>query len=133
MPSSPTARRATPHDRCGAATMPPRLTSRLRIDVLRRMAEDAGDTVTILARGDDGAGAILIEAAERGQPGAFWEAGFALDGPAPWIETGPTPDADPAARAAYRARRRQNDGDLWIVELDSPNATRLIAEWAAVT
>lgn len=113
--------------------MSPRLTTRLRIDVLRRMAEDAGGTVTILSRGDDGAGAILIEAADRGKPGFFWERGFALDGPAPWTETGPAPDADPAERAAYRARRRQSDGDLWIVELDSPNATRLIAEWAAVT
>ena len=110
-----------------------RLTSRFLIDLLLRRTQAAGGFAAILASGDDRAGSILIQCSERGVPGELLERRFSLDGAALWEAVGPGADADEAARAAYRARRRQADPDLWIVELDIADTQRLVAEWSALT
>lgn len=99
----------------------PRLASRFRIDALRRRVGAAGGFATILAHGDDGAGAIAVVTRDAGVErvlaavlGAdgYEFAEMALgDGVAPWIE---------------KARRR--DPDLWVIELDIPQAQQFVAE-----
>jgi len=100
----------------------PRLGSRFKIDALRRRVSAAGGFATVLARGDDVAGAIAVVtrdggrecllAAVLGCSGAYEFAEMASgDAVAPWIE---------------RALRR--DPDLWVIELDIPQAGRFVAE-----
>lgn len=108
-----------------------RLTSRFLVDLLLRRTQAAGGFAAVLAAGDDRAGTILIQCSERGVPGALLERRFSLNGDPVWEAVGP--DEDEEARSAYRARRRQADPDLWIVELDIADTQRLVAEWSALT
>lgn len=108
------------------------------------MAAERGGNAVVVARGDAGAGTILIDARDRTAVLPLMEAEPQFDdGPARWVAVGPVPEADPdglrgplwtdSARADYLDRRRQRDPDLWIVELDIPEPERFIAEWAAAS
>ena len=108
----------------------PRLKSRFLVDLLLREAQAAGGFAAVLARGDADAGAILVQCSDRGRPGPLLERRFALDGGYRWEAVGP---ADGEERENYCERRRKADPDLWIVELDIADASRLVAEWGALT
>lgn len=106
------------------------LPSRLLVDLLRRSVDSAGGFATILARGDDGGGMLLIQCCDRGAYGPLLERQF--DGV--WRAVGPDPASDKDgndARAAYIARRRSVDPDLWLVELDIPDAPLFVAKLTA--
>jgi hypothetical protein len=110
-----------------------RLKSRFLIDLLLRRTESAGGFATILAKGDDTSGVILVQCAERGQPGPLLERRFSVGGDYIWEDVGPADPKDGESRASYQERRRRADPDLWIIELDIADAPRLVAEWAALT
>ncbi|WP_017671645.1 DUF1491 family protein [Blastomonas sp. AAP53] len=99
----------------------PRLTAHIRIEVLKRLTAAAGGFATVLARGDPVSGIILIARTVRGQDNALLEGMSAFDGSTDWQEIW-ADDAATVARkgsqAEYIARRRANDGDLWVIELD---------------
>jgi len=80
----------------------------------------------VLARGDDTAGALLVIAQDRGQGAHALERGIGPDGATALIAVGP--EGDSAALTEYWQRRRRNDPDLWVVELDVPFAERFAAE-----
>lgn len=103
----------------------PRLASRLRVAALIRRVNSAGGFGTVLARGDDEAGAIAVvtrdtgeealRAAVLGAGGRYEFAELARgDAVAPWID---------------KARRR--DPDLWVIELDIPQAGQFVDEMLA--
>lgn len=110
-----------------------RLTSRFLVDLLLRRTQAAGGFAAVLATGDERAGSLLVQCSARGVPGPLLERRFSLDGTYVWEAVGPGADEDEDARAAYRARRRKADPDLWIVELDIADTQRLVAEWSALT
>lgn len=107
---------------------PDRLTSALLVNVLVRRAAAAGGFATVLVKGDEISGVILIQAFERGQDsGLFervsdWEGGYQL------TRCGPDPAQGADAMNQYIERRRRSDPDLWIVELDIADAERFAAE-----
>ncbi len=107
--------------------MPARLAAGMLVSALIRRAEAAGGGAMVLARGDATAGALLIQLAERGVPGALVERMLDADGAYAWRPTGPD---DASARADYIARRRRGDPDLWVVELDLADALALVEEVA---
>lgn len=109
-----------------------RLKSRFLVDLLIRRAETAGGFATVLAKGDESSGIILVQCADRGTPGPLLERRFAANGAYVWEAVGPTGE-DGESYENYRERRRKADPDLWIVELDIADAPRLVAEWAALT
>lgn len=109
-----------------------RFTSRFLIDLLLRETAAAGGFATIIARGDDRAGAILVQCCDRGIPGPLLERRFSATGAYVWEAVGPE-GKDDESRANYQDRRRKADPDLWIVELDIADAPRLVAEWGALT
>ena len=80
----------------------------------------------MLAKGDATAGAILVIAQERGENQRVLERGIGLDGKPALIAVGPAGESQ--AIADYWARRRRNDPDLWVVELDIALAERFVAE-----
>lgn len=108
--------------------MTPRLTSRMTIDALFRRVRAAGGFATVLAHGDDGAGAILLICADRGRVTALLERTVDLDGAYRWTPCGPQDVESDDARQSYIARRRARDPDLWLIELDIADAERFAAE-----
>lgn len=108
--------------------MTARLASGLLISALIRRIEAAGGHAMVLARGDRTAGAILLAIADRGVTLRLLERTMGPDGAYRWSPTGPSTFDDPLALGDYVARRRRTDPDLWVVELDSPEAETVAAE-----
>jgi hypothetical protein len=107
--------------------MAPRLAAGMLVSALIRRAEDAGGTGMVLARGDSTAGALLIQLAERGQPGPLLERRLDPQGRYRWSPTGPEAEVE---RGDYIARRRRSDPDLWVIELDVADGLALVEEIA---
>ena len=105
--------------------MSARLAARLFVDALRRRAELSGGEATILARGDETSGSVLLVHVTRNGREHAYERGPALTGPVTWAAVGPE-NGEPADIAAYVARRRRSDPDLWVVETAGP-ATMIAA------
>ena len=95
------------------------------VSALIRRVQSAGGFAAVLQRGDDGAGAILVECADRGQTQLLLERATGLDGCQTWRES---PVDDVALHHSKLEKRRQNDPDLWVVELDIADAQRFAAE-----
>lgn len=92
----------------------------LLVSALIRTIEAEGGHGVVLAKGDATAGAILLLIADRGVPQVLLERSFGI-----WAESGP---ADAGERDAYLAKRRRNDPDIWVVELDHPRAQDIALE-----
>lgn len=99
----------------------PRLQAGLIVNALIRRVNAAGGIATILAKGDPGAGAILVVTALEA-----WESGWDERGAPALVATGPAGDS--AALDQYVARRRARDPDLWVVELIVADAKRFADE-----
>jgi hypothetical protein len=110
-----------------------RLKSRFLVDLLIRRAEAAGGFATVLAKGDDTSGIILVQCSDRGEAGPLLERRFSASGHYIWEAVGPADPKDGESRANYQHRRRQSDPDLWLIELDIADAPQLVAEWAALS
>lgn len=104
--------------------MTARLTSAILAGAIIRRVNAEGGHAAVIAKGDQRAGAIILVCADRGNITSLRERIWAGDGYA-WQSVGP--DA-PGDRDAWLHRRRLQDPDLWIVELDIPNAERFAAE-----
>lgn len=108
--------------------MSARPASGLLVSAMIRRIEAAGGHAMVLARGDATAGAILLVIADRGRTVRVVERMLGLDEVYRWSVTGPAEIEDSLALTDYIARRQRNDPDLWVVELDSPDAERIAAE-----
>lgn len=106
--------------------MEARLASAMLVNALVRRVHAAGGNAAVLAKGDPGAGAILIVATERGSQPAAWERGWDAAGRPALVPTGPVDDSK--ALDQYLERRRARDRDLWVIELDIAEAKRFAAE-----
>jgi hypothetical protein len=113
--------------------MTPRLTSRRTVDALLRRAAAEGGFGAVLARGDEGAGAVLVLLLERGTACNLVERTYDFAANAyRWAPVGPQTDDSGATRAEYLERRRARDPDLWLIELDIVDAERFAAEMMTV-
>jgi hypothetical protein len=108
--------------------VPDRLTSATLVSALLRRVSAEGGNAVVVARGDATAGSILLICLEKGARTALRERILGGDGRYRWAAVGPDAAADEADVASWLARRRSRDPDLWIVELDIPNAERFAAE-----
>ncbi|MFC3443175.1 DUF1491 family protein [Sphingobium rhizovicinum] len=106
----------------------PRLTSAMLVGALRRRVAAEGGFATILVKGDEISGVILVQTLEKGQESGLFERVPNLDGGYALMRCGPAPEEGPEAMTQYMARRRRSDPDLWVVELDVPEAERFAAE-----
>ncbi len=105
-----------------------RLTSAMLVGALRRRVAAEGGFATILVKGDDISGIILVQTMERGADSGLFERVPNLQGGYALMRCGPTPEEGSEALDHYIARRRRSDPDLWVVELDVPEAERFAAE-----
>jgi hypothetical protein len=108
--------------------MEPRVTSELLVSALRRHAESGGGFATILARGDAVAGAILVILAERGTNTRILERVLGPKGAYQWHKVAGQAAQNEVESQKFLDRRRKNDPDLWLIELDVPSAERFTAE-----
>ena len=100
----------------------PRLASRVRVDALIRRVSSAGGFAVVLARGVDEAGAIAVVTREAGQEAVR----AAVLGDAGRYEFAELARGDAVPLWIEKARRR--DPDLWVIELDIPQAGQFVAE-----
>ena len=104
-----------------------RVTSQVLVSSLLRRAQGEGGFGAVLARGDATAGAVMVILAERGVRTALLERLLQADGTYAWRNSGQAA-ADEEAFRAKLDRRRRNDPDLWLIELDVASAERFAAE-----
>lgn len=107
--------------------MSDRLPTAILVGALLRRVNDAGGIAAVLAKGDAQAGAVLVVTAKKGREFRALEVGIGPDGRRALIAAGPEQD-DAALITDYWQRRRQRDPDLWVIELDIPDAERFAAE-----
>ena len=103
-----------------------RLPAHLEVAGLIRAVGAAGGFATVIAKGERDAGTILVVCCEHGRPQAAYERMPQPGGAPEWTLTRKQDPDDPQEFAEYCARRSRQDPDLWIVELDIPNAERFI-------
>ena len=101
-----------------------RLAAGLKVSALMRAVMAAGGFAVVLARGDDTAGSIAVVVRGRADDEDVLLAPMMnASGHYEHVEVARGP-----AIAAWSERARQRDPDLWLVELDIPDAARFIAE-----
>ena len=106
--------------------MDARLPAHLEVSGLLRAVEAAGGFAMVLNKGEREAGTIVVVCTENGATRRIFERMPNPDGARKWtlvqtenIENKPKFDE-------YLARRRAQDRDLWIIELDIADAERFI-------
>jgi hypothetical protein len=106
--------------------MEPRLAASVEASALMRRVAENGGFATIIAMGDVERGALLLIVTERGRQVALLERMLDAQGAYEWQRTGPV--SDTSTSTDWLQKRRRNDPDLWLIELDVPDAERFIAE-----
>lgn len=100
-----------------------RLPAALEAAALLRLAEADGGFGTVLARGGE-MGGLLLVLRSRGVLAGAWERQWSAAGYG-WQRSGP--EAEPAL-GEWLARRRARDPDEWQIELDTADSLRFVAE-----
>lgn len=101
------------------------LITRLRAQALMRAVAAAGGFATLLARGDDRAGSLAIVTRDAGQETVLAPV-LGGDGCYAMVAM-----ASGQAVVEWIARARRHDPDLWVIELDIPQAGQFVAHWLA--
>lgn len=107
-----------------------RLPAHLEVAALIRAAECAGGFGTVISKGERDAGIILVLTMERGTNARLWERMPRLDGQRVFEVIREENTENKQEFKEYLSRRAARDSDLWLIELDVPNAERLVAEFA---
>ena len=108
-----------------------RLTSAMVSSGFLRLAGQAGGFAAVISKGDPTSGALLVQILEKGQYFGLYERLLDPSGKYVWSRTGPQEIENEDEIPGYCARRRSRDPDLWLIELDVPDAQRFIAEFIA--
>ena len=98
----------------------PRLKSKITVGAWLRKGDAANKPGMVLKRGDPDAGAILLVL--RGRDGIMVLSQTRTpEGAAAWIRLGGLLPLDQAAADALVERQLRFDGDLWVVEFETPD------------
>ena len=103
-----------------------RLPSHLEVAGLIRRVAAAGGFATVIAKGERDAGTILLITRDSRTNPTLWERMPQFDGTRPWTVNRIQDNENKQDFEDYLARRRAQDRDAWIVELDIPNPERFI-------
>ena len=103
--------------------MSARLPTGLLVGALLRRVNDSGGFAAVLAKGDAQAGSVLLLLTDRDGRERLVERGIGADGQVALVDSTPADNV-----ADYWQRRRQRDPDLWVIELNTPDAERFAAE-----
>jgi hypothetical protein len=106
--------------------MDPRLPTHLEVAGLIRSVQAAGGFAAVLGKGEREAGTILIVTTHNGRNSRVFERMPQLDGSPKWSCSKQQHAENPQEFSEYLDRRQKQDPDVWIVELDIPQAERFI-------
>lgn len=106
--------------------MDSRLPAHLEVSGLIRAVEAAGGFVAVVAKGERDAGTLLVVCSEKGGHSAAYERMPQPDGSRAWTLSRSQEPENPQDFWDYCERRKRQDPDLWIVELDVPKGERFI-------
>jgi hypothetical protein len=106
--------------------MDTRIPAHLEVSGLIRAVEAAGGFATVVARGERNAGTLLVVCCEKGGQATAYERMPQPDGCRAWTLSRQQDMENPQEFWDYCDRRKRQDSDLWVVELDVPNAQRFI-------
>ncbi|HWU03726.1 MAG TPA: DUF1491 family protein [Novosphingobium sp.] len=106
--------------------MSDRLPTALEVSALVRRVNGEGGFAMVLAKGEPDAGAILLILMENGRDPAAYERMPSMDGTRQWHCAKRADSQNSEDFDAWIARRRSQDSDLWVVELDIAGAERFI-------
>jgi hypothetical protein len=108
--------------------MPALVATEIWVSALIRRAQGAGANAVVVRRGDPTAGAVLVKVYDTRARTArlYAEALGGAEGERRWMQ--PHPDASEAELDAYAARQAGYDPDLWIVEIEDPQARPFLTE-----
>jgi hypothetical protein len=107
--------------------MDDRLPAHLEVAAILRLAETLGGFGAVLARGERDAGTILLVMQWRGEPATAYERMPQPGGPRRFAPARREDPTDPGAFAAYLERRRQQDPDIWLIEVNIAEEERFVA------
>jgi hypothetical protein len=105
----------------------PRIPAHLEVAGLIRAVATEGGFATVIAKGERDAGTLLVVCCGRDRACAAYERMPQPDGSRAWALSRAQDAENPREFWDYCDRRKSQDNDLWIVELDIPNAERFIA------
>ena len=95
--------------------------------ILRRVAT-AGDFATVMRKGDEDRGSLLLVVTSRGRHVACLERTLGPDGLYRWARAGPAESASSDEIREFLRKRARFDEDSWAIELDIAEPERFIAE-----
>ena len=98
--------------------------------LLRRMSA-SGDFGTVLRKGDEDRGSIILVISSRGRHAAIMERVLTTSGDYIWQRSGPTDSVSSNEIRDFLDNRARFDEDLWVIELDIADPERFIAETIA--
>jgi hypothetical protein len=108
------------------------LKARVTASALMRLAQQHGGFAAVISKGDPNAGQLLLIILQKGQFFGIFERQLGPDFGYSWQPCGPQAIENTSEITGYQERRRARDPDLWVIELDVPVATQLIAELSAI-
>jgi hypothetical protein len=103
-----------------------RIPAHLEVAGLLRAVEAAGGFATVIAKGERDAGTLLVTCCESGRNCRAYERMPRPDGTRGWTLAKTQDSENPAEFSDYLDRRKRQDSDLWILELDIPDGERFI-------
>ena len=103
-----------------------RLPTHIEISGLIRAVENAGGFATVLAKGERDSGTILVVCHENDRGSRAFERMPHPDGTRPWSLVKSEDIENKENFQDYLERRRRQDSDLWILELDIADGERFI-------
>lgn len=110
-----------------------RLPSKILVSALLRRVNQAGGFASVLARGEEMGGVILVQTLEKGRFSGFFERMVDFDGVARLVSCGPAAGSESDVVGDYVQRRCTSDPDIWVIELDIADAERFAAETIATS
>ena len=105
-----------------------RLPAHLEASAILRLAESQGGFATVLAKGERDAGTILLVTLCRGTGAVLFERMPQLDGTRLFIATKLEISENKQEFSEYLARRRAQDHDMWLIEVDIADPERFVAQ-----
>jgi hypothetical protein len=103
-----------------------RIPAHLEVTGLIRAVAGAGGFGTVLAKGERDAGTLVIICCEKGTNCRAYERMPQLDGTRKWVLAKAQDPENPFEFSEYCDRRKRQDQDLWLVELDIADGERFI-------
>jgi hypothetical protein len=104
-----------------------RLPAHLEVAAILRLAESQGGFATVLARGERDAGTILLVTLCRGEGAVLHERMPQRDGSRKFLAAKRQNPENPSEFVEYCDRRRRQDGDIWLIEVDIADPERFVA------